>query len=105
MNGNKSLLLVFRIAVAGMVFWGTQSAVSIVWNMADLFMGVMAIINLIAIALLGKYAFAALEDYLAQKRAGIDPVFHVDNIPGLKNVEAWGTPGKKAQKASDKNIA
>lgn len=102
MNGNKSMLLAFRIAVAGMVFWGTQSAVSIVWNMADLFMGVMAVINLIAIALLGKFAFAALDDYLQQKKDGKDPVFHVDNIPGLKNVEAWGTPGEKSGKASDK---
>ncbi|MCT4593837.1 MAG: alanine:cation symporter family protein [Anaeromicrobium sp.] len=94
LNGNKTWLLIFRISVAGMVFWGTQSAVAIVWNMADLFMGVMAVINLIAIAMLGKIAFAALEDYIKQKKEGKDPVFHVDNIEGLKNVECWGISKK-----------
>ncbi len=100
MNGNKSVLFGFRLAVAAMVFWGTQSAVSIVWNMADLFMGVMAVINLIAIAILGKYAFAALEDYLQQKREGKDPVFYASNIPGLENTEAWEMRTEKKAKQS-----
>ena len=53
-------------------------------------MGLMAIINLIAIALLGKYAFIALDDYTAQKKAGIkDPVFDASNIKGLENIECW----------------
>ena len=61
-----------------------------VWALADLFMASMAIVNLIAIVLLGKIAFNALGDYLRQRRAGEDPTFHVDNIRGLKNVECWG---------------
>lgn len=100
LNGNKTVLTAFRFAVLGMVFWGTQTAVQIVWNMADLFMGVMAVINLIAIAMLGKVAFAALEDYISQKRQGIDPVFHVDNIEGLENVECWGTSKEDRMKKS-----
>ena len=53
-------------------------------------MGLMAIINLIAIALLGKYAFVVLKDYTDQKKAGIkDPVFIASNIKGLENVECW----------------
>ena len=53
-------------------------------------MGLMAVINLIAIALLGKYAFAALDDYTRQKKSGIkNPVFNASNIKGLENVECW----------------
>ncbi|MBF8983801.1 alanine:cation symporter family protein [Lutibacter sp. B2] len=89
LNGNKTVLTVFRCAVLGMVFWGTQAKVGIVWDMADLFMGIMAVINLIAIAMLGKVAFAALEDYIQQKKAGKDPVFYADSIKGLKNAECW----------------
>ncbi|WP_129598309.1 alanine/glycine:cation symporter family protein [Anaerophilus nitritogenes] len=95
LNGSKTFLFIFRGCVALMVFWGTQTAVQIVWDMADLFMGIMALINLIAIAFLGKFAFAALEDYIKQKKDGKDPVFHVDNIKGLKNVECWGTQKKQ----------
>ena len=53
-------------------------------------MGIMAIVNLIAILFLGKYAFLALKDYVAQKKAGIEtPVFKASSIPGLKNADEW----------------
>ena len=46
-----------------MVFFGSVAELSLVWNLADLFMALMAITNIIAILLLGKYAFIALDDY------------------------------------------
>ncbi|MNP54057.1 Amino-acid carrier protein AlsT [compost metagenome] len=52
-------------------------------------MGFMVIVNLIAILLLSKVAFAALKDYKKQKREGKDPVFYKDSIPGLENIEGW----------------
>ena len=48
-------------------------------------MGIEAIINIIVILILGKWAFAALEDYKAQKRKGLDPVFVADDFPGMRN--------------------
>ena len=59
-------LTVYRIIVAGMVLFGSVASLSTVWNLADLFMGLMTICNLIAIVLLGKYAFRLLEDYRQQ---------------------------------------
>jgi AGCS family alanine or glycine:cation symporter len=55
-------------------------------------MGIMAIINLVAIVFLSKYAFAALSDYVKQKKQGKDPVFYVESIPGLNNTECWDKP-------------
>lgn len=94
-NGNKLWVNIYRAAVVGMVAFGSLASLSFVWNLADLLMGLMAIINLIAIVLLGKIAFAALQDYQKQKASGKNPVFHVSNIKGLKNVEAWGGSSKK----------
>ncbi|MCP1125912.1 alanine:cation symporter family protein [Bacillus sp. 3103sda1] len=96
---SKTWLTVYRIAVVGMVMFGSVAAVQIVWDMADLFMGFMVITNLIAIALLGKFAFAALKDYVKQKKQGKDPVFHASSIPGLKNAECWedSVAGKEKQ--------
>ncbi|MGG0237245.1 alanine/glycine:cation symporter family protein [Bacillus rhizoplanae] len=96
---SKTWLTVYRIAVVGMVMFGSVAAVQIVWDMADLFMGFMVITNLIAIALLGKFAFAALKDYVRQKKQGKDPVFHASSIPGLKNAECWedSVAGKEKQ--------
>ena len=90
LNLSKKGLNIFRIIVVGMVLFGSLVKVQIVWDLADLFMGIMAIINLVAITLLGKYAFAALEDYTKQKKAGIkDPIFYASSIEGLENVECW----------------
>lgn len=87
---SKGALNVYRVLVCGMVFFGSIAKLQVVWDLADLFMAFMAIINMIVIAKLGKYAYIALEDYTRQKKAGIkDPEFFVDGIEGLENVEYW----------------
>lgn len=88
-NSNKVYVLGYRIAVVSMVFIGSVAKIQVVWDLADLFMGLMAIINLIAIFLLGKIAFAALKDYTHQKKQGKNPVFTKNSIKGLKNVDCW----------------
>lgn len=86
---SKLILFLYRVAVVGMVIFGSVSKVAIVWDLADLFMGLMAIINLIAIVLLGKFAFMALDDYVAQLKLGKNPIFYAENIKGLKNTTCW----------------
>lgn len=86
----KIYLQLYRMLVAAMVFLGSIANIQIVWNLADVFMGLMAVMNLVVIALLGKFAFKALDDYRAQKKAGIkEPVFKASSIPELENVEEW----------------
>ncbi|EPY2271759.1 alanine/glycine:cation symporter family protein [Clostridium sporogenes] len=91
LKGSKTSLFLYRLCVIGMVLFGSIAKIQIVWDMADLFMGFMAIINLIAIAMLSKIAFAALKDYDRQKKQGIEPVFYADSIEGLNNIECWPT--------------
>ena len=95
---NKRLYVnIYRVAVVFMVAFGSLASLSFVWNLADMFMGLMAIINLIAITLLGKIAFSALSDYTKQRASGKDPVFYSNSIEGLKNVEAWGEGSEKGK--------
>ncbi|MGG7143405.1 alanine/glycine:cation symporter family protein [Clostridium nigeriense] len=83
-TNKKIYLAIYRLFVGLMVFFGSLVSMDIVWNLADVFMGLMAIINLIAIVLLSKIAFKALEDYMIQKKSGIkDPVFKSSSIPEL----------------------
>ena len=63
---------------------GAQADFSVVWNIADITMGVMAIINIIAIMLLRKTAIKALKSYEEQKKAGKNPVFKESDI-GIKD--------------------
>ena len=81
----------YRIIVAAMVLFGSVASLNLVWNLADLFMGLMTICNLIAIVLLGKYAFRLLEDYRTQKRQGVvDPVFTKEKMPDIADdLECW----------------
>lgn len=83
-------LLVFRIMVVAMVAFGSVAELPFVWNLADLFMALMAIVNLVAITLLGRNAFLALKDYQEQKKAGVaDPVFHPEKLIDRRGIEAW----------------
>ena len=94
---NKVVLYGYRILVAAMVLFGSIASMDLVWNIADVFMGLMAILNLIAIVLLGKIAIKALQDYTAQKKAGRNPVFYASSIPELGDeVEEWREDEKEA---------
>jgi alanine or glycine:cation symporter, AGCS family len=97
---SPTALLLYRIAVIGMVLFGSVVDLAVVWNLADLFMGIMALINLAAITMLAKIAMAALKDYRDQRKQGKDPVFYSDSIPGLTGIESWES-SKKAE-LSDK---
>lgn len=88
-NAHKSWMTAYRVAVLGMVMFGALAKVALVWDLADLFMGMMAIINLLVIAILGKIAFRVLDDFTAQRKQGKNPVFHASSIPGLKGAECW----------------
>ncbi|MBM7551898.1 alanine/glycine:cation symporter family protein [Thalassobacillus pellis] len=82
-------LFIYRIAVLLMVVFGAMAEFDIVWAMADLTMGIMALINLYAITRLSKVAFAAMKDYSRQKKEGKDPVFYQDHLPGVSGMEYW----------------
>lgn len=82
-------LLIFRLFCLVAIFYGCVNSFDLAWNLADIFMGFMAIINLIAILLLGKWALACLKDYTRQRDEGKDPVFVASSIPGLPKVECW----------------
>ncbi|MCI8505570.1 MAG: alanine:cation symporter family protein [Lachnospiraceae bacterium] len=67
---NKILLNVFRITCIAAIFLGAQADFSLMWNIADITMGFMAIINILVIFLLGNTAVKALKHYEAQKKKG-----------------------------------
>ncbi|MGY4691320.1 alanine/glycine:cation symporter family protein [Salibacterium sp. K-3] len=99
-SSNPIYIQIFRIAFLLMVLFGSISKVDLIWNLADVFMGSMALVNLIAVAMLTKTAVAALEDYQRQRHLGHDPVFYKDSIPGLSNLDAWE---KKPSQSNNKN--
>ena len=88
-GNSRALLFVFRIVCLGIIFYGAVNSFDLAWNLADIFMGFMVMVNLVAIMLLGKWALKVLDDYTAQRKAGKDPVFVADTIEGLPPTECW----------------
>lgn len=71
--------------------FGALASLDLAWSLADVTMGLMTICNLIAISLLSRQAFLLLQDYVAQKKAGIkSPVFDKNKIPELKDKAQCG---------------
>ena len=82
-------MLVFNILASGVVFVGALLDFGLVWNLADVLMGIMAIINLPVIVMLGKPALAALNDYTLQRKQGKDPVFRASAIQLEHETDFW----------------
>ena len=88
----KWVLTVFRFLSGGaFVFLGAVASFEFVWNLGDLFMALVTLCNLIALAFLSKYAFKLLNNYRDQKRRGIkNPVFRRSDLPEVADdLECW----------------
>ena len=60
----------------------------VAWSLADITMGLEAVINIIVIVLLSKIAIRALKDYEKKRAEGKDLGFHESDI-GLDNTDVW----------------
>ena len=85
---HKGLLFVFRVVCVVVVFFGAQANFDTVWNLADVLMGFMAIVNIVAILLLSPKVIRILNDYREQKKQGKDPVFHPKKL-GILHTHCW----------------
>lgn len=79
-KNNKKLLFFFRVTCIIAIFLGTQADFSMMWNIADITMGCMAIVNIVVIFLLGRIVFKTLDNYEKQKKEGISPKFKGSDI-------------------------
>ena len=73
---NEKVLFIFRIITIIVIFFGAQANFNTIWDLADVLMGFMAILNIIVILFLGKIAIKCLNDYCKQKKSNKDPIFN-----------------------------
>ncbi|MCI7550060.1 MAG: alanine:cation symporter family protein [Campylobacter sp.] len=85
---SKRGLFVFRLLAMLMVFVGAQLSLSLAWDLADVFMGFMASVNIVAILLLSNIAVRVLKDYQKQRKEGKNPTFKASDV-GINNTEFW----------------
>ncbi|HUO39646.1 MAG TPA: alanine/glycine:cation symporter family protein [Mycobacterium sp.] len=87
---------VFRVVVLVAIGLGAMSKLAAVWALADVAMGLMALVNLVAICLLGNWALAALRDFHRQAVGGGDPVFVAEEagLPASLPGDVWVPRGE-----------
>ncbi len=86
---SKKFETVYRIIASLVIFIGAGLSAGLLWDIADITMGAMTIINIPVIVILGKYAMRALNDYDKQRKEGKDPVFKAENIDLPHDVDYW----------------
>ncbi|WP_100752135.1 alanine/glycine:cation symporter family protein [Vibrio salilacus] len=84
-HNHKAGLGIFRIIVLGMVMFGAMASLPVVWALADVSMGLMAIVNLVAILLLSGIVIKLAKDYNRQLDEGKLPTFDSNDFPELKS--------------------
>ncbi|WP_406247223.1 alanine/glycine:cation symporter family protein [Microbacterium sp. M] len=86
---SRTALTTYRSLVVVVIFVGSIASADLIWNTADGIMGLMALVNLVAIALLSGVAFKLLKDYSQQRKAGLDPVFTRARMPEVTGIQCW----------------
>ncbi len=79
----------YHIVAALVVLLGAGLSADLLWNISDITMGVMTLINVPVILLLSKYACRALRNFDAQRKAGKDPVFRAKDIDLPHELDYW----------------
>ncbi|MBE6577724.1 MAG: alanine:cation symporter family protein [Ruminococcaceae bacterium] len=85
----KKFNYVYYVLASAVIFVGAGLSAGLLWDIADLTMGLMALINMPVIVFLGRYAFRALKDYRKQKKAGLTPTFHAKDIGITHELDYW----------------
>lgn len=87
---------IYRALCILFVYLGSIADLNLVWGAADVTMGVMATLNLVAIIGLSGVVYAVLKDYVKQHKQGKDPHFYLDNLSiKINNAECWDNKPKE----------
>ena len=81
--------MIYRAIACVVIFIGAGSSMGLMWDLADVLMGCMAIINLPVICILGGPALKAMDDYGKQREAGKNPVFKARSIGITQKLDYW----------------
>ncbi len=85
----KVFMRVYHVLASLVIFIGAGLSADLLWNIADITMGGMTLINMPVILILSKYAFRALRNYDEQRKEGIEPIFRVKDIGLPHKVDYW----------------
>lgn len=78
---------VYIMVYLAMVFWGANASLKQVWDLADMALGLMTLVNITAIVLLTPTIIALMQDYNKKRAKGRLPTFEKSDITLQGNTE------------------
>ena len=82
-------MIFFRLVCAGIIFLGSGLEVGLLWDISDVCMGLMAIINIPVLFILSRQVFRTLKDLNKKERLG-DKTYFCSKDVGLKGkTDCW----------------
>lgn len=85
----KLFKTIYYIIASLIILLGSVLNADLLWDIADITMGAMTLINMPVIIALGKYAIRALDNFCMQRKAGRNPVFKAKDINLPHKVDYW----------------
>jgi AGCS family alanine or glycine:cation symporter len=86
---SKVFRFVYYIIASGVILLGAGLSADLLWNIADVTMGAMTLINMPVIIILGRYALRALDNYTNQRKDGKVPTFCSKDIGIETELDYW----------------
>ena len=85
----KGSMRSYYVIASAVIFLGAGLDPGLLWDIADLTLGGMTLINMPVILYLSKYAFRCLADYTRQRKQGMEPRFRAADIQLPHDVDYW----------------
>ncbi len=85
----KTFMRIYYVIASLVIFVGAGLSANLLWDIADITMGIMTLINMPVIIILSKHAILALKDYERQRKAGKDPEFKRESIGLAQKTDYW----------------
>ena len=86
---NKWFNSIYYVIASVLILLGAGLNSPTLWDVADIFMGCMAVINMVVIAILSPKAIRALKDYIKKKKAGKECDFLAKDIGITETLDYW----------------
>lgn len=86
---SKGVLYIYYIIASFIIFIGAGLSADLLWSIADITMGVMALINIPVILILSKYVLRALKDYEEKVKSDTEITFKAKDIDLPHDVDCW----------------
>ena len=86
---SKTFMNIVRVVGAALIFLGAIVSFGFAWDMADICQCILAFINIPVCIVLGGVAYRALDNYVAQKKAGKNPSFKAADVGVKVPTDFW----------------